>query len=389
MNRAGMITAGWLLCGVHLVGPVAGQDSAPSSHMVFDDNFAGDILINEVRVPKNGEATYTYYEALGWRGKGAGYAGIQAHPKAHLYLFSIWDHRDHSAPIKAVYRGAGTETVGFGGEGTGLKSWNFKLGWSTDVWYTLVARCWPVGDHTYFGFWSRAEDTKRWTHLVTMDVAVKTSFQGRTDAFIEDWLRTGAKSRTSHLRGGWKRKTDGTWFPFGGARYSVNSWDLQPGKRSYNHRTHWNGGVQRDKTGAYYFMTSGGEKTKPTTANPSQHAIPRADKQPDYTVVKIDHAKVESQQAGRLLVSWQVAPTTTPPFAHHIRIFDNPAGRGKPVLTLSDTVPHARQATVDASALGERAAKYYLHLQCVDVLDRKSEVKVLAIPPAKARDKQL
>lgn len=50
------------------------QDSAPSSHFVFDDNFSGDILINEVRVPKSGEATYTYYEALGWRGKGAGYA---------------------------------------------------------------------------------------------------------------------------------------------------------------------------------------------------------------------------------------------------------------------------------------------------------------------------
>ncbi|TXT33916.1 MAG: hypothetical protein FD138_1774, partial [Planctomycetota bacterium] len=92
--------------------PARAQDSAPSSHFVFDDNFAGDILINEVRVPKSGEATYTYYEALGWRGKGAGYAGIQAHPKSHLFIFSIWGHKEHSAPIKAVHRGPGTETVG-------------------------------------------------------------------------------------------------------------------------------------------------------------------------------------------------------------------------------------------------------------------------------------
>ena len=46
---------------------VVAQNSAPSSHFVFDDRFDGDIVINEVRVPKSGEAMYTYYEALGWR----------------------------------------------------------------------------------------------------------------------------------------------------------------------------------------------------------------------------------------------------------------------------------------------------------------------------------
>ena len=123
--------------------------------MVFDDRFEGDILIQEVRVPKTGEAMYTYYETLGWRGLGAGYAGIQAHPKAHNYIFSIWDHKNHTAPIRAVYHGAGTKTEGFGGEGTGLKSWNFELGWDTDVWYTLVLRSWEVKNHTHimgFGF---------------------------------------------------------------------------------------------------------------------------------------------------------------------------------------------------------------------------------------------
>ena len=68
----------------------AGENAAPSSHMVYNDaNFPGDILINEVRVPKKGEAMYTYYEALGWAGKAAGYAGIQAHPRGHNYIFSI------------------------------------------------------------------------------------------------------------------------------------------------------------------------------------------------------------------------------------------------------------------------------------------------------------
>ena len=89
----------------------AGQNAAPSSHLVFDDNFPGDILINEVRVPKAGEAMYTYYETLGWRGRAAGYAGIQAHPKAHNYIFSIWDHKGHTAPIRAASTSPATPTA--------------------------------------------------------------------------------------------------------------------------------------------------------------------------------------------------------------------------------------------------------------------------------------
>ena len=71
-------------------------------------------------------------------------------------------------------------------------------------------------------------------------------FEGGTDAFIEDWLETGKNARTSHLRGGWKRRLNGQWHAFGRARYSVNYWDLDPGKRSFNFKTNWNGGVAKD-----------------------------------------------------------------------------------------------------------------------------------------------
>ena len=49
-----------LFCLCVFVAVEAGQNAAPSSHFVFDDNFDGDILINEVRVPKEGVAMYTY-----------------------------------------------------------------------------------------------------------------------------------------------------------------------------------------------------------------------------------------------------------------------------------------------------------------------------------------
>lgn len=359
----------------------AGENAAPSSHMVYNDaSFAGDILINEVRVPKCGEAMHTYYEALGWRGKGAGYAGIQAHPKAHNYIFSIWDHKDHTAPIKAVYRGPGTLTENFGGEGTGLKSWNFKLGWDTDVWYTLVARCWPVGNHTYYGFWARSGKSKQWTHMVTMDVAAKDAFfNGGNDSFIEDWLETGKNRRTTNLRNGWKRKPSGEWHAFGKVRYSVNSWDLPKGKRSFNFRTNWNGGVAKDASGEFYFMTSGGNATKPATTNPSNHSIKRNEKEPGYAAIKILSGKGQTERSGKLRIAWEIDPMTLPQFSFKIAAHDNAVGRGEPLAVVQKVEPHARTAElVLPKQLDRNRLHYFLH--CRDILGNESAAISLKLP---------
>jgi hypothetical protein len=356
------------------------QNSAPSSHMVFDDNFDGDIVINSVRVPKGGEAMYTYYEAIGWRGAGAGYCGIQVHPRAHNFIFSIWDHKSHTAPIKAVHHGPGTETKGFGGEGTGLKSWNFKLGWKTDVWYTLLTRNWPVGDHTHYAFWVQAGDSKQWTHLVTMDVAApKARFRGSTDAFIEDWSNTGAKPRTTHLRGGWKRRLDGTWHAFGSGRYSVNSWDLVKGKRSFNYRENWNGGAATDKTGGYYFMTAGGAKTKPTSANPSKHAIARTEKTPPFDKIQVSDVKLSLSGEKKLTVAWKIDPTTMPQFSYQIEIYDTRDGKSRPLISKTSKMPHVRSLTLDVSSLKLSDKPYFLRFTCTDVLDRESEATMVQI----------
>ena len=358
-------------------GAWAGQNAAPSSHMVFDDNFPGDILINEVRVPKAGEALYTYYETIGWRGRAAGYAGIQAHPKAHNYIFSIWDHKDHTAPIRAVHRGPGTLTEKFGGEGTGLKSWNFTLGWEVDTWYTLVSRCWAVGDHTQYGFWSRSGKTGKWTHLVTMNVAAKQAFyEGGTDAFIEDWLETGKNARTSHLRGGWKRKLNGQWHSLGRARYSVNYWDLDPGKRSFNFKTNWNGGVAKDATGEFYFMTAGGKATKPLTKNPSLHAIKRSAAKPGYRSIQIKSAKAVVEADGKVIVTWENDPGTLPQFAYTIWIHSDATSKSRPLATVKFTTPHARRAVLK---LPTRKGPLFVRLVCRDILDNYSPLKAIPL----------
>ena len=360
----------WCLAG----SLFAGQNAAPSSHLVFDDNFEGDIVINEVRVPQSGVAMYTYYEALGWRGGASGYAGIQVHPRGNNFIFSIWDHKDHAAPIKAVHRGPGTITQKFGGEGTGLKSWNFELGWEPDTWYTLVSRSWVVGDHTFYGFWARSGETKKWTHLVTMDVAVKKAFfKGGTDAFIEDWLETGKNVRTTNLRGGWKRKLNGDWHAFQSGRYSVNYWDLEPGKRSFNFKTNWNGGVAKDEAGSFYFMTAGGEDTKPSAANPSRHKIKRKDTKPKYEAIELKSAKLRLAKRGKLVVTWETDSRSLPQFGFKITGHANPSGQGEPLFQLESVEPHARRAELPMKkALGQ--AQVFIHLFCRDILGNESQV---------------
>jgi len=352
----------------------AGQNAAPSSHFVFDDNFEGDILINEVRVPKPGVAMYTYYETLGWRGGASGYAGIQVHPRGNNFIFSIWDHKEHTAPIKAVHRGPGTITQKFGGEGTGLKSWNFELGWEHDTWYTLVSRSWAVGDHTFYGFWAQSGKTKKWTHLVTMDVAVKKAFfKGGTDAFIEDWLETGKTVRTTNLRGGWKRKLNGDWHAFQSGRYSVNYWDLEPGKRSFNFKTNWNGGVSKDKTGSFYFMTAGGEGTKPSVANPSRHKIERKDTKPKYEAIELKSAKLSLAEQDKLILTWETDSQTLPQFGYKITGHNNPSGQGESLFQLEVVEPHARRAVLPMQeALG--GSKVFVQIRCSDILGNESQI---------------
>ena len=360
--------------GLIFVKVKAGQNAAPSSHLVYNDaNFAGNILINEVRVPKDGEAMFTYYEALGWGGKGAGYAGIQAHPKAHNYIFSIWDHKNHTAPIRAVHRGPGTLTENFGGEGTGLKSWNFELGWDTDVWYTLIARCWPVKDHTFYGYWVRSAKTKEWTHMVTMDVAVKDAyFLGGNDSFIEDWLETGKNSRTTHLRNGWKRKLTGQWHAFGSAKYSVNSWDLKKGKRSFNFKNNWNGGVAKDSEGEYYFMVAGGSNTKPTTNNPSSHSIKRNEKRPGYAPIKIHSASAKLIGKEKANVSWKIDPKSLPQFSYAIIAYDKLSMKKQRIGYLESIEPHKRSAELTLSKPID-PDRLQIWIKCTDVLDNVTQ----------------
>lgn len=227
-------------------------DRASSVWLRFNDEKSGDTIMQDIYVPKKGLTPYTYYSVLNWNAgmEGGGYAGIQDHPDGRNFIFSIWDP-SNGETITAPYAGEGTVVENFGGEGTGLKSWNFALGWEPDTWYTLVAKVWDENEHTFFGYWSQNKTTGKWTHLVTMDYPVaKVRFNSNTGTFIEDWLGTGNHSRSALFSNGYKRSLDGSWEAFTQATFEVVH---DEGHEEYH--DNYNATSTQD----YYRMTTGGD----------------------------------------------------------------------------------------------------------------------------------
>lgn len=361
----------WKLICILAVFYTQAQNSAPSSHFSFrfDNNTRCEILINEVRVPSSGVAMYTYYESLGWSGNAGGYGGIQEHPynNGKPYIFSIWDNPAQSGKIKEVDVGFGTETEPFGGEGTGLKSMNFVIGWEPDVWYALVARCWPVSTHTYYAYFVRDGTSDIWRHLVTMDVSAENALMSPSSSFIEDWSSTGVNARETNIRKTWKY-AGGNWYPMERGYYSVNKGDIEPGGRSYNFRTNWDGGIKEDATGKYYYMISGGASTSPTCDNGTTFSIPRpGETAPDYPPFKAAslHAIVSGSD---LIVSWSRDSTTLPLLTYTLEVFNDSSCSGTALASVSKTDLKRVADTLDISSLTPENKKYFLRMSVTDIL---------------------
>ena len=158
----------------------------------------------------------------------------------------------------------------------------------------------------------------------------------------------------------------------------MNRWDLVPGKRSFNFKTNWDGGVASDDDGSFYFMTAGGRVTKPSAANPSRHSIKRKDTKPKYEAIKLKSAKLGLAKRGKLVVTWETDSQTLPQFGFKITGHDNPSGQGEPLFQLESVEPHARRAELPMQkALGQ--AQVFVRIRCLDILDNESPVLSLKL----------
>ena len=344
------------------------QNRAPSCWLNYQDNFQGDIIINTLRVyPPS--PTYTYYCALQWNagGEGGGYCGMQEHPDGRNFVYSIWDPIGSNDPIKAVYQGAGTEIENFGGEGTGLKSWNFNLGWEPLQWYSFVSRVWDENNHSMFGFWIFDYANSKWHHLVTMDYPVQgVRFNTKTTSFIEDWLGNGENKREIHHKNGWKRKTgDLSWNPFTAAHFTRVS---EAGASNYV--DNYDGGVLED----FYFMKSGSVSVHPNSnSSESNLNLNNSNSDPGFAKVTIENFAMNTE-GNNLKVSWNISDSKLPQYSYHFKIFDTPELTGTPVLSIDIIRPHIRNIDINISFL-DIARTYYTRFYIVDIFDNQSNIQ--------------
>ncbi|MBD0823179.1 DUF3472 domain-containing protein [Aestuariibaculum marinum] len=310
-----------------------GQDAAPSTHMGSNDNSSGDIIMKTVRSTITTNATY--YCTMQWNagGEGGAYCGFQDSPdKGHQFIYSIWDPSNDET-ITAAYRPDGTIVQNFGGEGTGLKSENQIIGWDLNEWNTVVTRRWDVGDHTFFGFWIRRDSQNKWYHMVTMDYPVaNVTFNGSTNAFLEDWLSSGANTRRFEMKDAFKRKLDGTWLPMTQGNFSVNSGDINSGGRSENYATAYDA----DENNGVFAMQIGGN-TSPSFAGTSKTLTTSTyASEPQNAAISFSITGAATNN-----VIWEVPTSSTPQFKFTVKINNITVG--------SEIEPEVRHFNLSAS----------------------------------------
>ena len=345
------------------------QDRAPSLWLKYQDNFQGDILINTIRV-QSPSPLYTYYCTLAWNAgeEGGGYCGIQEHPNGRNFIFSLWDSNASSDPVTSSYTHAGTQVEPFGGEGTGLKSWNFDIGWNTDQWYSFVTRVWDENSHTLFGYWVFNHSSEEWYHLVTMDYpVVNIRFKSTTGSFLEQWTdmdgeAPGDSTREVHHKEGWKRKTsDLSWDSFNSSLFER----VSPDAGAANYIDNYDGGTVNE----YYFMKSGGSVTPIT--NTSLSTLSLINNNSDHGFPTVEISTLNKTISSNLTLNWDTNVSKSPQFSYHVEIYDNSEFSGTPVIQLTNNVPHSRSVDIDISSLVE-GNEYYIRFYIIDIFDNQS-----------------
>ncbi|XP_045210299.2 uncharacterized protein LOC123561763 [Mercenaria mercenaria] len=283
--------------------------AAPSLYLRYNDGERGDILTQDVYVPKFGLTKYTYYCCLQWNAgmNGGGYCGIQDHPKGRNYIFSLWDPVGTDKKIKPIYVGPGTIYEPFGGEGQGLKTWNFTLGWESDSWYTVVIRRWDDGENTCYGFWVKHQMTLEWTHIVSLEFPVTaTFFETMSCSFLEYWVGTGDQKRCVHYKNGYKHGLNGKWMPFNKAVFSMVG-----EMRCKLFENNYDSGVLHDA----FYLHSGGQTMQSASAVNGGMLTREMPAKPDVLPICVYLSSVTSEE-----VSWEISSGSVPQFQYIVYI---------------------------------------------------------------------
>lgn len=339
------------------------QNRAPSVYLDYNkDVYQGDIIINTLRVISP-VPLYTYYNAMvfgGSNGDGGGYCGMQSSPQGKNYIFSLWDPNTTNKEITADYIGDGTTVKKFGGEGTGLQSFNYKISWKPNEWYSFVTRIWNINEKSYYGFWIFDHKNETWYHIVTMNYPVKNlNFSSRTCAFIEDWMGNGSEIREIHRKNGWKRKINSEWFPFTEGTISR----VYPDAGCSNYINNYDGGVIDD----YFFIKSGGTISANNTSG-TTIKISNNNSKPKFISCEINNL-TSTIKNDSIELQWHVNSSKLPQYSYTIELYDNPNFVGEPFFYYKKIKPQEKKCKIKINK-----NNFYIKMYINDILDNKSNI---------------
>lgn len=329
--------------------------NAPYVTFFYDDP-VGSVIVRDVMVTT--ENVGTYYCALGWFGT-SGYSGLQRTRGVtgndgktfykHLH-FSMWDTPTHQ-PIPMIWKRPEVVVEGFGGEGTGVKSyWPFD--WKVGSAYTIALKLWDSDtNQTAWGMWFKDQDNHRWYRTATWGYPKSgLKIPARTYSFLEDYMGNNL-TRGMCVGPTWKEDATGKWVAVNSA--TVRERDGLPA---------WNAGVN----GGAFFVNTGGSTSNSIPSNTKLTASFAANPafMPQTPVFAAEY------KSGAVLSHWKVDDSKSPPFAYKIEIFANADMAGTPLKITGKTDPSALDDTMSNASLAD--GLYYVRFTLTDIFDQTS-----------------
>ena len=214
---------------------------ASSLHLGFKDPSSKPAELLMVDIVVDSTSPSTYYAAINFTG---GYSGLQDQGDTRTVHFSLWDYVDgdkqnvpDDAKAQILWRGHRVSGSGFGGEGTGVKTWR-TYQWKTGEPYRLVVKMRPMIINSYAGamrdYWVFNFASQEWLHVATLwradnpSTGQPESDLGEVYTFVEDWAATSEWFRSCYIFNARKRYRDGGWHIYDRAQYSVNDRENNP-----------------------------------------------------------------------------------------------------------------------------------------------------------------
>ncbi|MBN8456414.1 MAG: tandem-95 repeat protein [Verrucomicrobia bacterium] len=269
-----------------------------------------------------------------------------------LVQYVCWPASGGYAPYsQQIPTFAGTNMVGYAqiGEGSSCAIKGYWPQFSPDLWTREVVRYWQPADGTphvgYQGMWMKDPTTGHWHHLGTFRYPFAVTGVNGMSGWQENFTGYSGDYKVAHA-GGYYHKS-GAWQRANQIRFTSSGYTYSATDATYP-TSFAQSDVGPGFTGQYNVPN--------TVTLTDQPAAPTF----DSIVVSAATATVHGS---RMVVKWEMPPTSSPQLTYKIEVFNNAGYTGSPALTFTDNEPDTRQKMLDVTGI----ATPYVRLTISDI----------------------